>query len=70
MATLVCPICGNKVTAASKDELPYRPFCSERCKRVDLGRWLSGEYVISESLSGNPPLEKGPDEPDADPDAN
>ncbi|EHL99157.1 hypothetical protein HMPREF9946_03314 [Acetobacteraceae bacterium AT-5844] len=24
----------------------YRPFCSARCKQVDLGRWLSGDYVI------------------------
>ena len=27
-------------------ELPWRPFCSERCKMVDLGRWLSGDYRV------------------------
>jgi uncharacterized protein len=35
-----CPICGKPVTEASK------PFCSERCRAVDLNRWLSGSYVI------------------------
>jgi len=35
-----CPICGKPATEASK------PFCSERCRDVDLNRWLSGSYVI------------------------
>jgi uncharacterized protein len=35
-----CPICGRPATAASQ------PFCSERCRDVDLNRWLSGSYVI------------------------
>jgi uncharacterized protein len=35
-----CPICG-KPTAAESD-----PFCSPRCRDVDLNRWLSGSYVI------------------------
>jgi uncharacterized protein len=35
-----CPICG-KPSAPS-----LRPFCSERCKQVDLGRWLSGSYAV------------------------
>jgi uncharacterized protein len=35
-----CPICGKPATAAS------RPFCSERCRDVDLNRWLSGSYVV------------------------
>jgi len=37
-----CPICKK---AATDDKL--LPFCSERCKRVDLGRWLSEDYRIS-----------------------
>jgi endogenous inhibitor of DNA gyrase (YacG/DUF329 family) len=36
-----CPICGREVVGA--DEPPF-PFCSERCKAVDLHNWLSGEY--------------------------
>ena len=36
----LCPICKKPATEAS------RPFCSERCRDVDLNRWLSGAYVI------------------------
>ncbi|MGP9812506.1 DNA gyrase inhibitor YacG [Rhodopseudomonas sp. NSM] len=35
-----CPVCGKPATAES------RPFCSERCRDVDLNRWLSGAYKI------------------------
>jgi uncharacterized protein len=35
-----CPICGKPAA----DEI--RPFCSKRCRDVDLNRWLSGSYVI------------------------
>jgi uncharacterized protein len=35
-----CPICGKSATEAS------RPFCSERCRDVDLNRWLSNSYSI------------------------
>jgi len=38
-----CPIC-NKVMAYGEN--PYRPFCSERCKLVDLDNWLSERYRI------------------------
>lgn len=40
-----CPICGKPSVEAS------RPFCSERCRDVDLNRWLSGSYVIPVSES-------------------
>ena len=36
----LCPICGKPVT--SKD----RPFCSTRCRNIDLGRWLRGVYRV------------------------
>jgi endogenous inhibitor of DNA gyrase (YacG/DUF329 family) len=35
-----CPICGEPADAA------HYPFCSRRCKAIDLNRWLSGRYVI------------------------
>jgi endogenous inhibitor of DNA gyrase (YacG/DUF329 family) len=38
-----CPTCGKP--AEWKDN-PYRPFCSERCKLVDLGRWVNEEYRV------------------------
>ncbi len=30
---------------------PHGPFCSKRCKMVDLGRWFSEEHVVSEPIS-------------------
>ena len=38
-----CPTCGKPVEW--KDN-PVRPFCSERCQLVDLGRWVEGEYRV------------------------
>ncbi|HEX5231516.1 MAG TPA: DNA gyrase inhibitor YacG [Bradyrhizobium sp.] len=38
--TKPCPICGKPASEAS------RPFCSERCRDVDLNRWLSNSYAI------------------------
>jgi uncharacterized protein len=35
-----CPICGKPVTHE------HRPFCSGRCRQIDLGRWLKGSYRI------------------------
>ena len=47
-----CPICKKK---GPWFDGPYGPFCSERCKMIDLGRWLGEEYRISEPLSGQLP---------------
>lgn len=38
-----CPNCG-KMTPG--DGAPWRPFCSERCRLIDLGKWAAGEYRI------------------------
>ena len=42
--TVECPTCGAPVewTAESK----FRPFCSDRCKLIDLGAWASEEHKI------------------------
>lgn len=40
---LRCPVC--KRYTSWKDN-PWRPFCSERCKMIDLGRWAMEEYRI------------------------
>ncbi len=47
-ATVPCPTCGKPVpwTAASR----WRPFCSERCRLIDLGDWLDESHRISEPL--------------------
>jgi tRNA threonylcarbamoyl adenosine modification protein YjeE len=42
----VCPSCGKPVAVAS----PSVPFCSPRCKMADLGKWFSGQHVISRPL--------------------
>jgi endogenous inhibitor of DNA gyrase (YacG/DUF329 family) len=39
-----CPHCGKPVTWS--DEHRWRPFCSERCKLIDLGQWASEKYRI------------------------
>lgn len=38
-----CPTCRKPATAGDEDF----PFCSERCRLLDLGKWASGEYRIS-----------------------
>ncbi|MGI9071736.1 MAG: DNA gyrase inhibitor YacG [Bryobacteraceae bacterium] len=38
-----CPICKKDVTFDN----PYMPFCSDRCRIIDLGNWASEKYVIS-----------------------
>ena len=43
MATLKCAKCGKPLTNRKPGE---PPFCSERCRLLDLGKWASGEYAI------------------------
>lgn len=40
---IICPICKKTTTW---EENKWRPFCSERCKLIDLGKWASEEYRI------------------------
>jgi uncharacterized protein len=59
---LKCPICKKQVT--SKDV--EFPFCSDRCRLIDLGKWASGGYVISSPVQdtgeGMEDLSRDPDE--------
>ncbi len=41
-----CPICRKHVDESEPGRPATFPFCSERCKLIDLGRWLSGKYQI------------------------
>jgi endogenous inhibitor of DNA gyrase (YacG/DUF329 family) len=53
-----CPKCGEE---ARFEGNPFRPFCSERCKLVDLGDWLAGSYsvpVANEEEEETPDLEE------------
>ena len=60
-----CPICGKLLTPSAAETSPCFPFCSVRCKQVDLYRWTEGKYAITEPLSPDdlPPVE------DSDPEA-
>jgi len=44
-----CPICKKPVSLGE----PFMPFCSERCKMIDLANWAEEKYVISTPLSLN-----------------
>jgi len=58
MPAFECPTCGKMLTVARNEDATFRPFCSSRCKMVDLGRWLDGTYRVSEPLTPED-LEKG-----------
>jgi len=50
---VACPQCGNEVIWGEGS--PYRPFCSERCKLIDLGQWANEGYRIpAEDQSDDP----------------
>ncbi|MCC7291982.1 MAG: DNA gyrase inhibitor YacG [Phycisphaerales bacterium] len=55
MVAFQCPTCRQMFHVERREDAPWRPFCSQRCKLVDLGRWLDGSYRISEPLSPQPP---------------
>ncbi|MFC1634357.1 DNA gyrase inhibitor YacG [Planctomycetota bacterium] len=50
-----CPVCHKTIKTSAKkptEQSPFFPFCSRRCKLIDLGAWLDVEYKIaSESQS-------------------
>lgn len=41
-----CRICGRVVQYEDLEDVPMLPFCGERCKLIDLGKWFDGEYGI------------------------
>jgi uncharacterized protein len=43
MSLIRCPMCGKSFDS---DESKTMPFCSERCRRIDLGRWLDEGYGL------------------------
>ncbi len=52
--TLRCPTCRNIVIAGSENF----PFCSDRCRRIDLGKWASGDYKVSSPVQDPDLLEE------------
>jgi endogenous inhibitor of DNA gyrase (YacG/DUF329 family) len=62
-----CPTCHR---AGDWFATPFGPFCSKRCRLVDLGKWLGEEHAISEPLRPEhfiepeePPIDENPDPP-------
>jgi hypothetical protein len=45
-----CPICKKELPAGAAAESRHFPFCTERCKLVDLYRWNEGQYAIVDPL--------------------
>ena len=59
-----CPICKKPVESPppgqQRDVRSYFPFCSERCKLIDLGRWLDGKYQIPVADDDRDEADEGP----------
>jgi uncharacterized protein len=53
-----CPICARPV--APREENKAFPFCSPRCKLVDLGKWLGDKYSVpdSDASESHPDIEE------------
>ena len=49
---VTCPTCGKPVAWVAENR--FRPFCSERCKKIDLGAWAAEDYRVPEP---EPPLD-------------
>jgi endogenous inhibitor of DNA gyrase (YacG/DUF329 family) len=55
---IVCPLC-KKVLESVPPDFPSRPFCSARCKLVDLHNWLGGSYRIETDMGVEQPDDEG-----------
>jgi uncharacterized protein len=52
-----CPICKKPTDSETNAEFP---FCSDRCRTIDLGNWASEKYVVSEPVIDEDALEDSP----------
>jgi endogenous inhibitor of DNA gyrase (YacG/DUF329 family) len=55
-----CPVCKREFDPATSNA---RPFCSERCRTIDLGRWLGESYGLP--VVPDPEADEVPEEPHA-----
>ena len=56
-----CPRCGKSVEWGPQS--PFRPFCSERCKLIDLGAWAEERYRVPIVEENDQPEDAGEGEP-------
>ena len=61
--TVACPTCGKSVTWTPAND--WRPFCSERCKLIDLGAWATEKFRVPVTESKDQPEDPVPGEPPA-----
>jgi uncharacterized protein len=47
-----CPICDRDFVGETPQDVPFHPFCGERCRRIDLARWLDQRYAIPAPNAG------------------
>ena len=59
MPKLICPICGKSFEG---DNAKALPFCSDRCRQIDLSRWLGENYAFPSSRFREDEEDPGPDE--------
>lgn len=64
MQSHACPICGKQIPPKPHPSSPVMPFCSERCRDVDLARWFSESYPVP--IESTRVLEEVADTIDAD----
>jgi uncharacterized protein len=58
--TVNCPACGKAVEWLAVNR--FRPFCSERCKKIDLGAWAAEEYRVPEASAPADNADPSPDQ--------
>ena len=58
---VICPRCGAQVPWAPASR--YRPFCSERCRTVDLGAWATERYRVAAEANDDAVERASPPEP-------
>ena len=52
MIKVRCPVCDRLMQGASAADWPQFPFCTDRCRLIDLGRWLGEAYGVAPTAEG------------------
>ena len=63
-----CPVCKKSIKASTQEESEearFFPFCSQRCKLIDLGAWLDAKYKIVSELKSEQSAESSDTSSDA-----
>jgi len=62
MLKVRCPVCDRALEGPDRSVWPLFPFCSPRCRLIDLGRWLGGDYRLP-AAGADPAEEDDPSDP-------